>query len=283
MSDLELPRLPQRRDESHKGDYGRVLIVAGSRGMTGAAALSGMGALRSGAGLVYLAVPRSCQATVATFDPGYLTVPLEEDADGRIADRAMTDLCQWSQRVDVAAFGPGLGRGEGVRNVVAECYRRWSCPLVVDADGLNALASLPGVLPHHAGPRILTPHPGEFRRLTGGEEQEGQDESSAVAFAARHNVVLVLKGHRTLVTDGERVVRNETGNPGMATGGTGDVLTGVIAALVGQGMPPFDAARLGVHVHGLAGDLQAESLGQVALVARDLVDGLSRAWKTVQS
>ena len=276
----EVPRLPVRRADSHKGDYGRVLIVAGSRGMTGAAALAGMGALRSGAGLVFLALPASCWSVVATLEPGYLTVPLSEDEKGRLAAGALPELQERAENADVAAIGPGLGVTEEIRQIVAEIYRTWSLPLVVDADALNVLAYHRDILGDHAGPRIFTPHPGEFRRLLGGEVA-GEEE--AIDFARRHDVVMVLKGHRTLVTDGRKLYRNTTGNPGMATGGSGDVLTGVVAALVGQGMTSFDAACLAVWVHGRAGDVMASDRSQTGLVARDLIEGLPRVWRELEA
>ncbi len=275
----QVPRLPKRRAESHKGDYGRVLIVAGSRGMTGAAALAGMGALRSGAGLVFLAVPASCWSVVAALEPGYLTVPLLEDGEGCVAAGALAELHERADRADVAAIGPGLGVTEDIRQVVTEVYRQWKVPLVVDADAVNALAHHRDVLGDHAGPRIFTPHPGEFRRLLGGK---AAGEEEAIDFARAHGIVMVLKGHRTLVTDGKRVYRNTTGNPGMATGGSGDVLTGVVAALVGQGMTSFDAACLAVWVHGRAGDVIASERGQMGLVARDLIEGLPRVWRELE-
>ena len=276
----EVPCLPVRRADSHKGDYGRVLIVAGSRGMTGAAALAGMGALRSGAGLVFLALPASCWSVVAALEPGYLTVPLAEDEKGRLAAGALAELNQRVENADVAAIGPGLGVTEDIRQIVTEIYRSWKLPLVVDADALNALAHHRDMLGDHAGPRIFTPHPGEFRRLLGGESS-GDEE--AINFARTHDVVMVLKGHRTLVTDGQRLYRNTTGNAGMATGGSGDVLTGVVAALLGQGMTPFDAACLGVWAHGRAGDVMVSERGQMALVARDLIDGLPRVWRELEA
>jgi NAD(P)H-hydrate epimerase len=154
------------------------------------------------------------------------------------------------------------------------------CPLVVDADGLNALARCPEVLAAPGGPRILTPHPGEFRRLTSVPEADAQrQQNRAIELARQHQIVIVLKGHQTLVTDGTRSVGNRTGNPGMATGGAGDVLTGIVTALVGQGLGAWEAARLGTHVHGLAGDLAAQQRTQVALTARDLLEYLPAAWR----
>jgi NAD(P)H-hydrate epimerase len=185
------------------------------------------------------------------------------------------------------ALGPGLGRSDGLAKLAGWLYRDYEGPLVVDADGLNALAGNAS-LSRHAGPRILTPHPGEFGRLLAGEtrgaadaDEEKSSVEQGVDFAARHAVTLVLKGHRTLVTDGRHRIFNTTGNPGLATGGTGDVLTGVILALLGQKFQPLSAAQLGVHVHGLAGDLAAEQFGQVSLIASDLPDFLAAALRTV--
>lgn len=287
MLDL-LPRLPDRDPDSHKGTFGTALIIGGSRGMTGAVALAGMAALRGGAGLVRLAVPDRCLETVAAFEPSYMTAPLPDDSEGRIAAAAYERIVELAEKATVLACGPGLGRSADLDQLVARLYREVRKPLIVDADGLNALAAQPEVLSQPGGPRILTPHPGEFARLLPpGETQDSrpkaQDlrpktEQSAVAFAARHGLILVLKGHRTLVTDGQRQWHNFTGNPGMATGGSGDSLTGLITALACQHLEPYDAARLGVYLHGLAGDLAARELGQVSLVAGDLVRYLPKAF-----
>ncbi len=277
----DLPRLPPRVARSHKGDYGRVLVVGGSQGMAGAAALAGMAALRSGAGLVRVAVPEVVQATVAGFEPSYMTVGLPADEEGRLSAEARTALQAQLPWATAVAVGPGLGQSAAVCDLVCDAYCRAPGPMVVDADGLNALAQRPGLLAQPAGPRVLTPHPGEFARLTGlSIAQVEQDrDGQAAHFAARWGVVVVLKGHATCVSDGERSFANPTGNPGMATGGTGDVLTGVLAALLAQGMPPLEAARLGVYVHGLAGDLAAASLGEVSLVASDLLRYLPEAFR----
>ena len=281
---LPLPRLPKREAESHKGDYGRALLVGGSRGMTGAIGLAGLAALRSGAGLVTLAVPDRCLEVVASFDPCYMTTPLPADAEGRIAAVAEGRIVELAEPATALGFGPGLGRSQELVELAGAIYRGVQKPIVFDADGLNALAANPTVLDKPAGPRILTPHPGEFARLVGRDETDRTARQRiAVEKAGQWGVVLVLKGHRTLVTDGERTVNNTTGNPGMATGGTGDVLTGIITALLCQGLEPFDAARLGVYLHGEAGDLAAVTLGQVSLVARDLVDLLPAAFAGLES
>jgi NAD(P)H-hydrate epimerase len=277
MSDSDLPRLPERREESHKGDYGRALLIGGSRGMSGAIALAGMACLRSGAGLVKLATADVCLETVAGFDPAYMTVPLPCDAAGRIALAAKDTLIELAATQTCLAVGPGLGQSAELDELVGWLFRELEQPAVFDADGLNALS--------HAGltkskaPRILTPHPGEFRRLARDPDLSADRLADrAIEIASQHGVVIVLKGHRTLITDGERREVNDTGNPGLATGGTGDVLTGVITALVCQGLESFDAARLGVYLHGLAGDLCADELGEVSMTAADLVDFLPDAF-----
>jgi len=289
-----LPKLPPREANSHKGTYGRLLLVGGSRGMAGAISLSGMAALRSGAGLVTIATPGCVQHDVACFCPAYMTLGLDDDdnkgnGDG-FAATAIQPILEFAAKVDVVAIGPGLGKSAAVKQLVKRCYDELPQTLVVDADALNALAPLdPATNP--GGQRILTPHPGEFDRLLGDSDNwmsEGSQDrhTRATELAKRDSsgrTVVVLKGAGTVVADGERYTINATGNPGMATGGTGDVLTGVIAALAAQGLATWDAARLGVHVHGLAGDLAAEKLGQVSLMAPDLVDYLPAAFQQLNA
>jgi len=279
-----LPRLPPRRADSHKGDYGRALLVGGSRGMSGAISLAGKAALRSGAGLATLAVPRTIQDVVAAFESSYMTRGLT-DADGRISASAADEVIELSKRMTAVAVGPGLGRSDALTSFVGRLYREIHKPIVIDADGLFAVAEQSDLLEQPGGPRIITPHPGEFARLTGEPYKAAQRTEAAARLARRdpkNKTVVVLKGHRTVVTDGSRMSLNQTGNPGMATGGTGDVLTGIITALLCQGLSPFDAARLGVHIHGLAGDLAAEELGQVSMIASDLLDYLPKAFRSVR-
>ena len=275
--------LPDRPADAHKGTFGSALIVAGSRGMSGAAALAGLGALRGGAGLVYVALPEGIVASVAGVEPSYLTIPLPEDRDGRFSDAALPALIDRSAGMDAVAIGPGCGQSDGVRRIVVDLYARIECPLVVDADALNLMARNPASLPRHAGSRILTPHPGEFARLTGNDTQTVQAERQSLAerFAAENGVIVVLKGRETVITDGEATFVNPTGNSGMATGGSGDVLTGVIAALLAQGLPALEAARTGGYLHGLAGDLAAAHFSEPGLMASDLPRYLGRAWKVV--
>lgn len=276
-----LPTPPPRDDDSHKGTFGRVLIVAGSRGMAGAASLTGLGALRGGAGLVYLAVPVGIANTVSAVEPSYLTYPLDEDADGRIAaDPREEPFPTLLDGKDALAVGPGLGQSRNVSKIVSRLYEKFSGPAVFDADALNAFAKASKSLARPGGPRVLTPHPGEFARVIDSDVKtvESDRENLAARFAADHGVVLLLKGHRTIITDGQRVAVNETGNSGMASGGCGDVLTGLIAALLGQKMEPFEAAQFGAHLHGLAGDLAAAELSKPGLIASDVARYLTKAW-----
>ena len=278
-----LPRLAPRASESHKGTFGTAFLIGGSVGMSGAIILAGRAALRGGAGLVRLGIPRACLQVVAAGEPSYLTVPLPDTSGGRIGYRAKTKIERELQGATAVAVGPGIGRSAGVEALVWWLYQDCPRPLVVDADGLNALAArrkAVGKFPLPAGPRILTPHPGEFDRLVAVGKLSPEDRRRRAPELAREaGAVLVLKGHRTLVTDGERVNTNPTGNPGMATGGSGDVLTGLITALLCQGLGAFEAAVLGVYLHGLAGDLAAAQLGQESLIASDLVDFLPQAFK----
>jgi NAD(P)H-hydrate epimerase len=277
----KLPELPPRAASAHKGDFGRVLVVAGARGMAGAAALAGDAALRSGAGLVTLAVPRSLYPIVAVKVTCCTTHPLPETAAGTLSERAAGTLLDLAQGFDVVALGPGLGRHPGTWRLARRLAAELGKPTVIDADALNALAEAPECLRAAPAPRVLTPHPGEMARLAHSTADEVQTARRKVAagFARRYRAVVLLKGHGTVVTDGARVRINATGNPGMATGGAGDVLTGVIAALIAQGLSPFDAALLGAHVHGLAGDLAVKEFGQVSLIATDILNALPTAFK----
>ncbi|HKB04766.1 MAG TPA: NAD(P)H-hydrate dehydratase [Gemmataceae bacterium] len=278
---VTVPRLPPRPADAHKGMFGRLLVVAGSRGMSGAAALSATAGLRGGAGLVQVAVPGDILPIVAGGNPCYMTAPFAHDDRGRLARAAIDEIISLASTwADVVALGPGLGQSEAMPELVSAMLGRVEKPLVIDADGLNALARIPAeAWRKHRAPVVLTPHPGEFARLSGrsSDEVRQRREELAIGYAAQQSVVLVLKGHATIVTDGRRVYRNATGNPGMATGGTGDVLTGLIGALIGQGLAPFEAAVLGVWAHGRAGDLAAAQVGQTALIATDLLAHLPAA------
>jgi ADP-dependent NAD(P)H-hydrate dehydratase len=278
-----LPRMAPRAADGHKGTYGHVLVVAGSRGMSGAAVLCAGGALRGGAGLVTVATPEPVQSIVAASQPCALTLGLPANAEGLITAVAESPLMPAAANVDVLAVGPGLGGGLGVTEIVTALLTLIDRPMVLDADGLNVLGPNPPVL-RRRGPLVLTPHPGEFARLTGTTVTEVQSkrETLAASFAREFGVVLVLKGHESLVSDGRRLYRNTTGNPGMATGGSGDVLTGLIAALMGQGFDAFAAAQLGVHLHGLAGDFARDEIGEASLIASDLLTYLPRAFRAAR-
>jgi len=276
----ELPALPRRPENSHKGTFGKVLVIAGSSGMSGAACLAGMGALRGGAGLVFLAIPESIQSIVSTVNPCYLTIPLHVDRQGQLSEESETLLFDQIDHFDAVAIGPGCGQHKWIQQLTLNLYTKFQRTLIVDADALNALAALDKPLPTAGGPRILTPHPGEFSRLIhkSVEEIEEHREALSITFAKQHQVVLLLKGANSIITDGTRIAINPTGNSGMATGGSGDVLTGLITALSGQGLEAFEAAQLAACLHGLAGDLAAQDLSQHALIASDLPDYLSEAW-----
>jgi len=274
MRELVTPRVP----DSHKGDYGRVLIVAGSRGKTGAAHLAAVGALRSGAGLVTVATPASCQAVVATMGPEYMTEALEEH-DGGLSSNGVDRVLEMAR--DVIALGPGLGQSASTTRFIAALVDRATMPLVIDADGLNAFRSDPDRLAGREGRDvIITPHPGEMARLVGMSTDEVQASRLEIArnFAVAHHVYVVLKGHRTLIaTPDEQVFINPTGNPGMATGGTGDVLTGMIAAWLAQLLDAEAACKIAVYLHGMAGDLAEADEGEVAMTSADLAGHLGDA------
>jgi len=281
----ELPRLPPRPFDAHKGTFGKVLVVAGSRSMAGAAVLCGTAALRGGAGLVQVATALSVQPQVAVGCPSYTTLGYRVHTNGTLPDDAADEVIHWGRLATALAIGPGLGQGADVSNFVTQILDGLPrTPTVLDADGLNAVAPFSKDFTGRSGALILTPHPGEFQRLSGVPTSQVamQRDTLTVEFAERFKVILLLKGAGTIVTDGRRFYRNSTGNPGMATGGTGDVLTGVIAALAAQEIEPFEAAVLGAWVHGRAGDLAAAVLGQTALTSMDLLLYLPAAFRELE-
>ena len=285
MRELIAPRAP----DSHKGDYGRVLIVSGSRGKTGAAHLAATGALRSGAGLVTVATARCCQDVIAAMGAEYMTEAIDDDVRGSGGAGGAGDVGLNPDEVDrviemardVIAIGPGLGQAAGTREFVKRLVDRATMPIVVDADALNAFADDPDRLSGREGRDvIITPHPGEMARLVGMSTDEVQASRIEIArnFAAAHHCYVVLKGHRTVIaTPDEKVFVNPTGNPGMATGGTGDVLTGMIAAWLAQLLDAEGACRLAVYLHGMAGDLAEADDGEVAMTSADLANHLGDA------
>ena len=268
--------LPDRASDSHKGDYGRILLLCGSRGYTGAAALAAMGALRSGAGLVYLGVPEC----IYTIEAVKLTEPVVfplPDAEGMLSENAVNNIFKMLPNMDAVLIGPGLGCSKGTFAVVKFILENFTDPVVLDADGINVLAGHIDLLRGRTAPTILTPHQGEFQRI-GGQVQKDRI-ADAVSFAKETNTIVLLKGHRTVITDGRECYINPTGNPGMAVGGSGDVLAGIITALLGQGVDPLLAAVSGAWLHGAAGDICEQEIGQYGMLPTDMLQVLPRLLK----
>ncbi len=276
----DIPKLAPRPHDGHKGTFGRVGIIAGCVGMTGAAALAGRAALRCGAGLVRVATAKTAQPVIAALEPCYTSIALPEDDAGRIGAGAIGPILDMGQDNDALAIGPGLGVSTALRSIIETLLQQTGLRLLVDGDGLNNISRLNNWPQKRQARLILTPHPGEMQRLWSGlfRTPVPQDRQTAAAeLASATGAVIALKGAGTVVTDGRRTYINDTGNPGMATAGSGDVLTGVIAALMGQGLDDFEATVLGVHLHGQAGDVAAEELGQVSLMATDMIEALPQA------
>ena len=267
--------LPRRQRESHKGDYGKILLLCGSRGFTGAAALAARGALRTGAGLVYLAVPESNYAIEAVKLTEPVVMPLP-DREGMLCADSIPAIAALLPKMDAVLFGSGSGLGEGTEAVLLYLLKNCTCPLILDADGITLAAKHKLVLRDRPFPTILTPHEGEFMRLS--PPALPRVEQTA-ALARELGVVLLRKGHRTLITDGGECWENHTGNPGMATGGSGDVLSGIILSLLGQGLTPLQAAAAASWLHGAAGDRAAERLGEYGMLPGDLVEELPQLLK----
>ena len=277
-----IPKLKPRAIDAHKGDFGKVCIIAGSTGMSGAAALAGRAALRAGAGLVRVATPKSVLPIVASIEPSFTTIALPEDSHGRISAKAINPVLEAAGQNECLAFGPGLGISGALRSLLEALLEQDRLRLIIDADGLNNLAGIKDWPTGLKASLILTPHPGEMKRQWSAllrEPLPPDRQQQAVQLAQKTKTIVVLKGAGTVVTDGQKVYINKTGNPGMATAGSGDVLTGIITALAGQGLNNFDAAVLSVYIHGLAGDIAAESLGQISLIATDMIDALPEAFK----
>lgn len=307
MNEAHEFRLPPRKRDAHKGDFGRVLLIAGSRGMSGAAVLAVGACLRSGAGLVTVASPAGIAGQIAAAHPAAMTWALPETNGGRVSLATIKLLQRRLSMFDAVAVGPGLGRSAGVTAVVTWLYNQCPCPLVLDADALNALAeaipvgrlripSLSDSTRHPPATRVLTPHFGEYQRLQKGLrvgametidcQSDGKCElepSERVRqVAAQMNSWLILKGPQTRITDGHHLWTNSTGNPGMATGGSGDCLTGIIAACLAKEAQIGLALRRACYVHGLAGDFAAQELGQHSMNAEDLLRFIPKAWKTLE-
>lgn len=268
--------LPERDPESHKGDFGKILLLCGSRGYTGAAALAAMGALRSGAGLVYLGVPESIYNIEATKLTEPVVFPLPEK-NGMLSENAIDHILDMLSKIDAVLIGCGLGCSEDTFLVLKTVLEQYSGPVVVDADGINLLAGHIDILRGRTGTTIITPHAIEFQRIGGILTEDRLD--TAKAFAKQSNTIVLLKGHRTVVTDGNRHYINPTGNPGMAVGGSGDVLAGMIVSLLGQGVTPLEAAACGAWLHGAAGDICAKEIGQYGMLPSDMLEVLPRLLK----
>lgn len=268
--------LPDRDPWSHKGDFGKVLLLCGSRGYTGAAALAALGALRSGAGLVYLGVPECIYAIEAEklMEPVVLPLP---SCGNTLADSAVLEILKLLPKMDAVLIGPGLGQSQGTMAVTKAVLENAVCPAVVDADGINILSTHRMILRDRTSPTILTPHDGEFQRIGG---IIGSDRGESAAELARQlGCIVLLKGHETVITDGYRCYLNPTGNPGMAVGGSGDLLAGILVSLLGQKLPPLEAAACAAYLHGAAGDICASEIGQYGMLPSDMVEVLPRLLK----
>jgi NAD(P)H-hydrate epimerase len=281
------PLLPRRKFSAHKGDFGHALLLAGSQGLSGAATLCATAAARSGAGLTTLMVPQKIYPFVASAVPPEIMVrPAPSTGAGTFLDTAYGHLeeAAWPSRANALGCGCGLGQHPKTRQFVEDLLLEWPHAMVLDADALNCIAVHPGLLLEATGPVILTPHPGEMARLVHKTVDSVQTDRWGVArrFARENQVIVVLKGARTVVTDGTELWINATGNPAMASGGMGDALTGIIVGLLAQGLRPFDAARTGVYLHGLAGDLALEKSGGRVLLASDLIGCLNQAFAAVE-
>ena len=274
--ELVLSLLPDRNPWGHKGNFGKLLLLCGSRGYTGAAFFAAMGALRAGAGLVFLGVPESIYGIEAVKLNEPVIFPLP-DAGGRLSADAVPEILTRLPQMDAVLVGPGLGQSEGTLAVVRAVLEKAECPVVVDADGINVLSAHRDLLRGRKSPTILTPHDGEFARLGGviGEDRM----AAAAALAEELGCTVLLKGHETCITDGVNGYINPTGNPGMAVGGSGDVLAGVITALLGAGLSPLEAAACGAWLHGAAGDRCAAELGQYGMLPTDMLSALPRLMK----
>ncbi|MGA2774697.1 MAG: NAD(P)H-hydrate dehydratase [Candidatus Omnitrophota bacterium] len=278
-------RLLRRKADSNKGDFGHIFILAGSAPFSGAAVLCSTSAMRSGSGLVTLGIPKGINNAIIKIKlPEVMTLPLAETKEGNISVRAYKKIVNFVKKVDVVVIGPGLGKEESTQSLARKLIKKINKPMVIDADGLNALAKHLELLrvTNYRLPitRILTPHPGEMSRLCGKNIKEIQDKRETISkkFAAAHKVTLVLKGYKTIVADFKnKLYINKTGNPGMSTAGCGDVLTGIIASFLGQKLDVFNAAKYAVYIHGLAGDLAAKEKSQLSLTASDIIDKLPEA------
>ena len=265
--------LPERPIDAHKGDCGKVLLLCGSRGYTGAPALAARGALRSGAGLVFLAVPESIYMIEAIKMDEAIVLPCA-DHNGCFSEEATAEICSLLTGKDAVVIGCGLGQSMGTFTAVKTVLEKFPGPVILDADGINVLQSHKHLLRERTAPTIITPHAGEFARIA--SVISGEREKDAAELASELGVIVLLKGHNTVITDGVTIYINRTGNPGMAVGGSGDLLAGIIGSLAAQGVPPLEAAACGAWLHGRAGDLCADKIGQRGILPSDMANVLPR-------
>lgn len=279
-----MKKISKRKLDSHKGDFGHVLVLAGSVGLTGAAYLTSQSALLAGSGLVTLGIPKSLNVIMEKKLTEVMTKPLAETKDISLSLRSFTQINKFLPKIDVLAIGPGLSQNKQTQKLVHKLLLSVTKPIVLDADGINAVVDNLGVLQSSKATLVITPHPGEMARLLKIKTAEIKKNRINITktFAKKYNLVVVLKGHHTVVTDSKgKTFINRTGNPGMATAGCGDVLTGIISSFLGQGLKPFQAAKLATYVHGLAADLAVKKRGQLSLIASDLLSKLPQALKKV--
>ena len=267
--------LPDRAVDAHKGDFGKILLLCGSKGYTGAAYLAAQASLRSGAGLVFLGVPERIYDIEAVKLNEAIVFSLPDEG-GKLSSVAIGEILQRLPQMDAVLIGPGLGQSDGTFQVVKTVLEQAACPVVLDADGINLIAAHKDIVRGRSAPTILTPHAGEFGRLGGNPEER---TVAAETMARVLGCILLLKGHHTVITDGETTYINPTGNPGMAVGGSGDVLAGIITALLGQRVAPLEAAACGAWLHGAAGDICAAEIGQYGMLPTDMLNALPRLLK----
>lgn len=287
LTEAEMSALiPRRKRITHKGDYGRVFVLAGSRGLTGAAAMVCSAAMRAGSGLVFLGIPASLNPILEVKLTEPMTVPLDETAEGTVAYSAWPKVLEFLATCTNAIIGPGISTHPETARLVEEILRQAGVPLLIDADGLNCLRGKTELLRSYPAPLIVTPHPGEMSRLSGLEARQILENpwKAAAEFARENHVIVILKSAETVVADVDGTLYvNIAGDAGMATGGMGDVLSGVVGSLVGQGLKPIDAAKLGTFVHGIAGEMGVERKGQLSLIASDVIELLPVAFERLRS
>lgn len=274
----------KRKSNTHKGDYGHVLIIAGSTGFTGAAYLASEAALLTGSGLITCAIPKSLNTIMAKKLTEVMTFPVEDNGKGHFLASAFPKIKKFSEKIDAVAIGPGLSQKDDVKKLIKKLIRNLVKPIVLDADGINCIKDEVKILKKAKGPVVITPHPGEMARLIHKDIKYIQANRKKIAkdVAKKYGITVVLKGMNTVVASPDGCIYiNKTGNPGMASGGVGDVLTGMIASLIGQGFSPFEAAKDSVYLHGLAGDIAAKEKSEVSLRAQDVLDCIPKATKVL--